>query len=115
MEILQRSVTAMRAVKDISKLEFKGTLGQWKIGDRDDMSITINDGSIDVWSIGDVTNKEAMANAKLIEKLPEILEALHELVILKEMKDKKGETKAYKIRKPKAWEDARRVLTEILE
>ena len=62
--------------------EFKGTQGEWKIDleykstERVQIIDSNNNGFIDVWKLGKITKEEMQANAKLISKAPEMLEAL---------------------------------------
>ena len=62
--------------------EFKGIKGEWKIDleyksiERVQIIDSNNNGFIDVWKLGKITKEEMQANAKLISKAPEMLEAL---------------------------------------
>ena len=62
--------------------EFKGTKGEWKIDleyksiQRVEIRDSNNNGFIDVWKLGKITEEEMKANAKIIVKAPEMLEAL---------------------------------------
>ena len=62
--------------------EFKGTQGEWKIDledkptERVEIRNSNNNCFIDVWKLGKITEEEMKANAKLISKAPEMLEAL---------------------------------------
>ena len=62
--------------------EFKGIKGEWKIDleykstERVEIRDSNNNCFIDVWKLGKITEEEMKANAKLISKAPEILEAL---------------------------------------
>ena len=65
--------------------EFKGTQGEWKIDleyksiERVQIIDSNNNGFIDVWKLGKITEEEMKANAKLISKAPEMLEMLEKL------------------------------------
>ena len=73
-------------------MEFKGTKGKWKLSTsitygRQMVDLGEFKGSVDVWChTGDsMTKEEAQANALLISKAPEMLEAL--LITIEELED----------------------------
>ena len=83
-------------------MEFKGTKGKWQIEflcDENSIRASLNKGSIDVWAdMNGETIEEANANALLISRAPEMLEALKmfveavytEEIIIKENYDNDG-------------------------
>lgn len=108
------------------KHEFKGTLGPWKIcGDKRGGCICGQ-----VWSIpadfpvatatlsddelGEIPIEQMKANARLIAAAPDLLEALQNLVQLREWKDKHGKDEHYKKARPIAWEAARAAISKAL-
>ena len=103
-------------------MEFKGTKGKWH---HSSQKGTINHCIMaQVWSekqetwlanINSTENEiEATANAKLIAKSPELLEALYELLSLKKWKDEFGKDDWYLEKQPLAWSNAQKVLEETL-
>jgi hypothetical protein len=68
-------------------MEFKGTKGKWKLSTvitygRQMVDLGEFKGSVDVWyhSGDSMTKEEAQANALLMSKSPELLEALYNLL-----------------------------------
>ena len=103
---------------------FNGTKGKWYIGivpEYNDMlkSAMIEIQTDNVWickvqNNGVIGNEEGKANAKLIATAPELLEALQNLVALKESKDKSGKDEYYLKSQPIAWENAKKAILKAL-
>lgn len=58
--------------------EVKHTQGEWKISEGRTRHVVENEegtGFVDVWVMGNVTEEEANANAKLIAAAPDLLKA----------------------------------------
>jgi len=103
-------------------MEFKGTKGDWEyrndVVDRGFYIETVDKSHQNTF-IGDVggglqSKQEIEANAKLIASSPALLEALRELVQLKEWKDKYGKEHHYLKSKPIAWGNAKKAIEKAL-
>jgi len=99
------------------------TKGEWTLRNKVKTDLRITNGK-DGFVIAEVTtgvtnfignHEEAEANAKLIAASPLLLEALNELIQLKDWKDKHGKDMHYVTSQPKAWENARNAIKEATE
>lgn len=104
-------------------MTFKGTPGEWKNEGGDNSSIDIilpNETVISHSRYSRFTDRFVMereemeANMNLIAAAPELLEALQNLIQLKEWKDKHGKDEHYEKAKDKAWYDAKSAIDKAL-
>ena len=81
------------------------TKGKWSFGH----NVGVYSGNTHIADIAPVENgfEETLANAKLIAAAPDLLEALHELIQVKEYRDKHGKDEHYLAAKEVAWKNAR--------
>ena len=99
---------------------FEGTKGKWKVINIelfDYSTCVVGNDKTSVCHLfyeGRTITDEAKANAKLIATAPELLEALQNLVALKELKDKSGKDENYLKAQPIAWENAKKVISKAL-
>ena len=99
---------------------FKGTKGKWKVINIelfDYSTCVVGNDKTSVCHLfyeGRTITDEAKANAKLIATAPELLEALQNLVALKESKDKSGKDENYLKSQPIAWENAKKAISKAL-
>lgn len=96
------------------------TKGKWKVINKElfyySTCVVVNDKTsvCHLFYEGRTITDEAKANAKLIATAPELLEALQNLVALKESKDKSGKDENYLKSQPIAWENAKKVISKAL-
>jgi len=104
-------------------MEFKGTKGNWIL--RENQCTVMSDENCLIARVFDgkgnslLEHKEqsdeiVFKNAKLISSAPKLLEALYELVSLKKWKDEFGKDEWYLEKQPLAWDNAQKVLEEVL-
>ena len=99
---------------------FEGTQGNWKVINIELFDYSTCEVGNDKTSVchlfyeGRKITDEAKANAKLIATAPELLEALQNLVALKESKDKSGKDENYLKSQPIAWENAKKAILKAL-
>ena len=99
---------------------FEGTQGNWKVINIelfDYSTCAVGNDKTSVCHLfyeGRKITDEAKANAKLIATAPELLEALQNLVALKESKDKSGKDEDYLKSQPIAWENAKKAISKAL-
>ena len=99
---------------------FEGTKGNWKVINKelfDYSSCVVGNDKTSVCHLfyeGRTITDEAKANAKLIAAAPKLLEALQNLVELKESKDKSGKGENYLKSQPIAWENAKKAISKAL-
>ena len=103
--------------------QFKGTPGPWENEGGDNSSIDMilpNDTVISHSRYSRFTDlfvmerEEMEANMNLIAAAPDLLEALQNLVQLKEWKDRNGKDEHYKKAQPIAWDAARAAISKAL-
>lgn len=99
---------------------FEGTKGTWRVINIELFNYSTCVVGNDKTSVchlfyeGRKITDEAKANAKLIATAPELLEALQNLVALKESKDKSGKDEDYLKSQPIAWENAKKAILKTL-
>ena len=99
---------------------FEGTQGNWKVINIELFDYSTCEVGNDKTSVchlfyeGRKITEEAKANAKLIAAAPNLLEALQNLVALKESKDKSGKDEDYLKSQPIAWENAKKAILKAL-
>jgi len=109
-------------------MEFKGTKGNWHIMEKgfnkhgNPNMIQIYATNSDLEMICEVHNDRILharsqdfkANANLIASAPELLNALYELIQVKEWKEKYGKDEHYLKAQPTAWKNAQEVIEKAL-
>lgn len=95
-------------------MEFKGTLGKWEVFKQEGYDIAVNCGEEEICDFLFSDKQKSEANAKLIASAPDLLEALEELIQVKEWKDKYGKDAQYLKAQPIAWENAKKALEKAL-
>lgn len=103
-------------------METKHTKGNWNLGGNTENGVLVsktppeNRDIATVWKYDNdfLENEEMMANAKLIASAPELLEALQELLQVKEWKDKYGKDDQYLKAKPIVWRNAENAIKKAL-
>ena len=123
-ENLNEAVNPALNKTDVVGSAFNGTKGKWYIGIVPEYNDILKSAMIEiqtdnVWickvqNNGVIGNEEGKANAKLIATAPELLEALQNLVALKESKDKSGKDEYYLKSQPIAWENAKKAILKAL-